>query len=87
MTLISSIQSLTLDLPPSCIAFCPTQPQYFVVGTYYLHPKALEDASTDLSGTEQTAQKRTGSLVLFRLDSETMYVRLLIGKHDSKANH
>ena len=30
---ISSLASLTLDLPPSCIAFCPSKPQFFVVGT------------------------------------------------------
>ena len=37
MTALPSIRSLTLHQPPSCIAFCPTQPQYFVVGTYFLH--------------------------------------------------
>lgn len=39
MALISSKVSLTLDLPPSCITFCPSNPQFFVVGTYLLHQK------------------------------------------------
>lgn len=50
MALLSSIQSLTLDLPPSCIAFCPRQPQLFVVGTYHLHRKEQEG---DLSAENQ----------------------------------
>jgi diphthamide biosynthesis protein 7 len=40
---ISSVTSLTLDLPPSCIAFCPIYPRLFVVGTYFLHPKVEQD--------------------------------------------
>ncbi|KAF2173581.1 hypothetical protein M409DRAFT_15859 [Zasmidium cellare ATCC 36951] len=42
MALITSLKSLTLDLPPSCIAFCPRRPQLFVVGTYHLHRKEQE---------------------------------------------
>lgn len=88
MASVPSLRSLTLDLPPSCIAFCPTQPQYFVVGTYYLHPKeqraapaALQSESTknaevtlsdDLAAAELDHQKRTGSLMLSKLDGETM---------------
>ncbi|GAB7365811.1 hypothetical protein MBLNU230_g7144t1 [Neophaeotheca triangularis] len=34
---IHSLTSLTLDLPPSCIAFHPASPELFVVGTYHLH--------------------------------------------------
>lgn len=88
MTSISSIESFTLDLPPSCIAFCPTQPQIFVVGTYYLHHKDQQTVSTtprdevgvntrdgtptDILEIEQGVQVRTGSLILFRLEGEVM---------------
>lgn len=40
---IKSIHSQTLDLPPSCIQFCPSQPGIFCVGTYYLHPKQEQE--------------------------------------------
>lgn len=106
---IKSIHSRVLDLPPSCIAFCPSKPQYFVVGTYYLHPKSegpiaavsvapithandansvvgapslTSDEQDDIDGVSDagpvdsdTTQKRTGSLMLFQLDGDTMYVR------------
>lgn len=49
MALISSLKALTLDLPPSCVAFCPSRPQYFVVGTYFLHPKEQEGAGVNNS--------------------------------------
>ncbi|KAK3698775.1 hypothetical protein LTR37_016779 [Vermiconidia calcicola] len=75
MAAITSIRSLTLDLPPSCIAFCPTLPQYFVVGTYFLHPEeeqqsaaAQDDEVT--SADEDVQQKRSGSLILFRLEGD-----------------
>ena len=44
MAQLPSLASLTLDLPPSCIAFCPSKPQFFVVGTYLLHPKEQQGA-------------------------------------------
>lgn len=40
---IKSITSRILDLPPSCIAFVPTHPRLFVVGTYYLHPREEQE--------------------------------------------
>ena len=89
MTTISSIRSLTLDFPPSCIAFCPSHPEYFVVGTYFLHSKEdeqlpggsntpvnehdqAEQCGAEPAVNDESTQKRTGSLVLFRLDGETM---------------
>lgn len=74
MQLISPIQSLILDLPPSCIEFCSVAPDYFVVGTYFLERKEQEDGPSepneesneqDVSGE---AQKRSGSLIVFQLD-------------------
>ncbi|KAK5110503.1 hypothetical protein LTR85_001016 [Meristemomyces frigidus] len=83
MTSITSIDSLNLDLPPSCIAVCPTQPQYFVVGTYCLHPKeALQGVDVGSGGTlsgendsvvsEELPQRRSGSLILYQLDNDSI---------------
>lgn len=51
MAQVHSLSSLTLDLPPSCIAFCPSKPQYFVVGTYLLHPKEQTGAGANNAET------------------------------------
>ncbi|KAI1082637.1 hypothetical protein F5B20DRAFT_532065 [Whalleya microplaca] len=71
---ISSWISLTLDLPPSCIEFCPASPDHFVVGTYNLQKEEASDAtvSADEDADEQQlarkqAQSRNGSLAVFRL--------------------
>lgn len=63
MTSIPSLLSQTLPLPPSCIAFCPTQPDLFIVGTYFLHP----NENIVVNGQTTPWQKRSGSLILFRL--------------------
>ena len=77
--LISSRQSLTLDLPPSCIEFCPASPQHFVVGTYNLQKEEApaEDGnagSDDDNDAPQLAtrqsQNRNGSLVVFQLNDD-----------------
>ncbi|GAB1739732.1 hypothetical protein NU219Hw_g4671t2 [Hortaea werneckii] len=76
MTSISSIERLTLDLPPACIAFCPTEPEYFVIGTYHLHRKENqvgEDPGEDAAGSPSSQaeqQKRSGTLELFRVQGE-----------------
>lgn len=78
MATLSSIRTLTLDLPPSCIQFCPGKPHLFVVGTYFLHapPSSEVEASTSLIDEKiearQAAQKRTGSLVLYELSPENI---------------
>ncbi|KAI0880949.1 WD40-repeat-containing domain protein [Annulohypoxylon maeteangense] len=70
---IPPLRSLTLDLPPSCIEFCPGQPEYFVVGTYNLQ-RGSEDPGTVAGVDEETDQQATksvqtrdGSLILFKL--------------------
>ncbi|KAK8069225.1 hypothetical protein PG994_005841 [Apiospora phragmitis] len=77
--LLSSRQSLTLDLPPSCIEFCPAHPQHLVVGTYNLQKEeaSAEDGNAgfdDDNDTTQVAtrqsQNRNGSLVVFQLDDD-----------------
>ncbi|KAI1773735.1 hypothetical protein F4818DRAFT_99963 [Hypoxylon cercidicola] len=69
---IAPLRSLGLDLPPSCIEFCPAHPDYFVVGTYNLQK---EEEFTDEVPIEDEEQQRTtkqvqtrnGSIVVFQL--------------------
>ncbi|THV83113.1 WD40 repeat-like protein [Aureobasidium pullulans] len=79
MTSINSIQSLILDLPPSCIEFCPVARDYFVVGTYFLEKKEQEATAEDTTennsdeeseDVEKKPQTRTGSLILFKIDGD-----------------
>jgi diphthamide biosynthesis protein 7 len=80
MTSISSIQSLVLDLPPSCIEFCPVARDYFVVGTYFLEKKeqdaavkdTVEDEDENDEDVDKKPQTRTGSLVLFKIEGNEM---------------
>ncbi|THW34597.1 WD40 repeat-like protein [Aureobasidium pullulans] len=79
MTSIYSIQSLVLDLPPSCIEFCPVARDYFVVGTYFLEKKEQEATAEDTAENnndeeseevEKKPQTRTGSLILFKVEDD-----------------
>ncbi|KAH0399657.1 WD40 repeat-like protein, partial [Aureobasidium melanogenum] len=78
MTSISSTQSLIIDLPPSCIEFCPTSRDHFVVGTYFLEKKEQDDGVEDDAGdeeentgdTDKKPQTRTGSLILFKVEGD-----------------
>jgi diphthine methyl ester acylhydrolase len=80
MTNITSIQSLTTELPPSCIAFVPARPEYFVIGTYFLHPKdhpttqpgAVQDDLDSNTEHGSDEQRRSGSLILCRLANDDM---------------
>jgi hypothetical protein len=63
---IQHLQSLTLDLPPSCIEFWPANEKYAVVGTYNL------DTAND--GSQPISQRRNGSLILLHVNGEEVYV-------------
>ncbi len=71
---ISSLKSLVLDLPPSCVEFSPANPSYFLVGTYNLQSNNSEDSvqqAENVSGGEEgnvagTTQRRDGSIIVFR---------------------
>ncbi|KAI0969129.1 WD40-repeat-containing domain protein [Xylaria arbuscula] len=71
---IASSRHLILDLPPSCIEFCPAHPDYFVVGTYNLEkdePTTADEVGTsdneDGHEVVRKPQSRNGSLVVFKL--------------------
>lgn len=76
---ISSTQSMVLDLPPSCIEFCPAYPDLFVIGTYNLEKaeeaepvlnteeKDKEEEVPQSSTTNKQPQSRNGSIILFQL--------------------
>lgn len=61
---ITSSTSTVLGLPPSAVAFCPSHPQYYVVGTYFLHPNTEQPS--------EASQKRTGTLELYRLEGTAL---------------
>ena len=83
-TPVKSLKSIVLDLPPSCIEFCPAQPEYFLVGTYNLQKEeatsegdAAESEGERGNGETQQQQgkqpqSRNGSLLLFSLKEENM---------------
>lgn len=67
---IASSQSMQLDLPPSCVEFCPAHPSYFLVGTYNLQKE--ENGDNEEQGEAEEAagkrsQTRTGSIIVFQL--------------------
>lgn len=74
---ISSSQSLILDLPPSCIEFCPAHPAYFLVGTYNLQKEEhqqTEDNDDDddavMKSKAKQLQSRNGSIIVFQLKED-----------------
>ncbi|RDW73746.1 hypothetical protein BP5796_07188 [Coleophoma crateriformis] len=77
---ITHLCSTVLDLPPSCIEFSLEAPQYFVVGTYNLQREEPGDEGETGDGdedgvndrVEKKQQSRDGSLIVFKLDGETL---------------
>ena len=69
---IRSETSTILDLPPSAVAFCPSHPEFYVVGTYFLHPKEENDDSNNEEASEEAPQQRTGTLILYRLEGSVL---------------
>ncbi|AEO67751.1 uncharacterized protein THITE_2116755 [Thermothielavioides terrestris NRRL 8126] len=77
--LVRSLRSEVLELPPSCVEFCPAFPSYFLVGTYDLQRQTGEqeiaDADADASSEDEAGrpaqlkqpQSRNGSIIAFRL--------------------
>ncbi|KAK4194393.1 hypothetical protein QBC40DRAFT_270155 [Triangularia verruculosa] len=82
--LINSIWSQELDLPPSCVEFCPAHPSYFLVGTYNLQKddaepqpeketKEGDDESSQPAKPKKT-QSRNGSILVFQLQDNNNIV-------------
>ena len=77
MSHIEHCKSLTLDLPPSCIEFWPSNPQYAVAGTYNLEKPSAEheekDSDEDVKVTEDNkSQSRNGSLILLHVEDNNV---------------
>ncbi|KAF4822225.1 Diphthine methyltransferase [Colletotrichum tropicale] len=72
---VASTQTLTLDLPPSCIEWCPSHPTHFVVGTYNLikDGPGYTESEDNEALTGKKLQNRSGSLIIFRLDNGAVH--------------
>lgn len=85
-TLVKSIWSQELDLPPSCVEFCAAHPSYFLVGTYDLEKDKVEtefnetadnhngdDDGKDVQAKQtKKVQSRNGSIITFQLQGKDM---------------
>ncbi|KAK0384306.1 hypothetical protein NLU13_8394 [Sarocladium strictum] len=69
---IASSFSSILELPPSCIQFCPAHPDLFVVGTYNLEREENQskgdNAVPESDEPSNKPQTRNGSLLVFRIN-------------------
>ncbi|KAF2659693.1 WD40 repeat-like protein [Lophiostoma macrostomum CBS 122681] len=75
MSSIKSLDTVILDLPPSCIEFDRRHPEYAIVGTYNLEKSSEEDniaRNDDAStiGEAKTPQSRNGSLILIKVSGD-----------------
>jgi hypothetical protein len=69
MAEIPAAFSTTIDRPPSCVEFLPSDTTYAFIGTYALEKsEAGYDSETqEFSETTTSLQKRSGSLVIMSL--------------------
>lgn len=75
LTPIASLQSLVLDLPPSCAEFCPAHPEYLVVGTYNLQkddtePAPAQEGNENGDAAAPNPQNRNGSLIVLKVEGD-----------------
>ena len=58
--------------------FCPGNPDFFVIGTYNLErsDSDVDSQSTEPEEAVKKPQNRNGSLVVFRLDGDDVFVNL-----------
>jgi diphthamide biosynthesis protein 7 len=73
MPSIEHLQSITLDLPPSCVEFCPDHPQYAVIGTYNLEKQDEHEHEIEEGGGQRKTQQRSGSLILQQIQGDNVY--------------
>lgn len=83
MAAITSLQSLILDLPPSCVEFWPLCPRFAVVGTYNLEKSPTHAPGDEEGASHETeppkAQERNGSILLLEVDGDRVLVHLRVG--------
>ncbi|KAF2806455.1 uncharacterized protein BDZ99DRAFT_449205 [Mytilinidion resinicola] len=72
MVQIASIDSLVLDLPPSCVEFWPHDPEYAVVGTYNLEGSNPSEEQTE--SVSEKPQSRNGSLILIHVHGSSVRI-------------
>lgn len=76
---VSPIASFILELPPSCLEFWPLARDILVVGTYSLDDAGKVNETTDQSvSVEEQGQKRSGSLILLKVDETDMCVHVYL---------
>jgi diphthamide biosynthesis protein 7 len=73
---IRSTFSTTVERPPSCIEFLPSDRNYALIGTYELEKNGDEVNSDVPEGSTPTTspQKRSGSIVVLRLEDDILLV-------------
>ncbi len=75
---VDSIASLILELPPSCLEFWPLARDVLVVGTYSLDdPGKVKETIDGTISVEEQGQKRSGSLILLKVNETAMCVHVL----------
>jgi diphthamide biosynthesis protein 7 len=75
MSEIPSIQTTILDIPPSCIEVCPWDHSLIAIGTYLLEKNDNVSENETVEGKQP--QRRSGSVLLFRLSEDQNSVELL----------
>ncbi|KAK2808910.1 hypothetical protein FQN49_008666 [Arthroderma sp. PD_2] len=66
-----TLSTCFLDQPPSCLQFCPTAPDFLVIGTYLL---TVDKSDADAASPPSS---RSGSLQLFRLNPQSYHLSQL----------
>jgi hypothetical protein len=66
--------STTVDRPPSCIEFLPSDKSYVFIGTYTLEKIEDVEGSEIEEGPEPmtSPQKRSGSVLIMRLNNDIL---------------
>jgi diphthamide biosynthesis protein 7 len=73
---IEPVKSLTLELPPSCIEFWPSNEQFAIVGTYNLEKGEDKQKGNVAAAEVPKVQERNGSLILLHVQNDDAYVLL-----------
>ena len=73
---VTSTQTILLDKSPCCLELCPRLPQILLVGTYNLvdEKDVQNNSGQPEDPIERGVQHRDGSLVLFGIENDRLYV-------------